>query len=542
MSAENAVLLFGGRNITVLYGDTWRFDGTNWTQVASTGPIGRDGHSMAFASQLGAKTNRVVLFGGDSGTLTLKDTWEWNGSSWSAAVDGATSVFGHGLVYDSVISRVLRFGGGPLYKPLSELQHYDGTAWGTHGDSPASGRFGLGMAYDTQRGIAVTFGGENLTALQPGTWEWESAFQVWTERVVLVQPSPRSLTPLVYDQKRKRSVLFGGFGVAFPYADTWEYRALGGTCSTTAECDGVACVDGACCEAASCGSCSSCSSVTGLCTPVVGAEDPDSCSGDDICDSTGTCKPKQGVTCTTPADCASGFCADGVCCSAPCQGACEACDLPGSPGICTLVTGDARHGTCPGTAPCGSTCTGQSPSCEYTPLGSPCGSVCETSTLTASACDGQGVCTVAAPEDCANGFACLDGSACRTSCSEDSHCASDRVCRDGACVFPASTCLDDVTVREEDGSVHSCGAYTCASGACLANCTFAAQCADGFVCDAERKCVSVSDATSEEDEGCGCSLPGREPPVRGMLLLFGILVTACRTRRRGAGARTAVTP
>jgi hypothetical protein len=59
-------------------GDSWRFDGTHWSQVQDIGPAPRVAHNMAFDSTRGA----IVLFGGLEGAsaanATLGDTWEHN--------------------------------------------------------------------------------------------------------------------------------------------------------------------------------------------------------------------------------------------------------------------------------------------------------------------------------------------------------------------------------------------------------------------------------------------------------------------------------
>ena len=53
-------------------GDSWRFDGTHWSQVQDIGPAPRVDHNMAFDSTRGA----IVLFGGLDANATLGDTWE----------------------------------------------------------------------------------------------------------------------------------------------------------------------------------------------------------------------------------------------------------------------------------------------------------------------------------------------------------------------------------------------------------------------------------------------------------------------------------
>ena len=44
----------------------------------------------------------------------------------------------------------------------------------------------------------------------------------------------------------------------------------------------------------------------------------------------------NGQPCSMATDCASGQCADGVCCNVDCSGRCRACNLAGSVGTCTF--------------------------------------------------------------------------------------------------------------------------------------------------------------------------------------------------------------
>jgi N-acetylneuraminic acid mutarotase len=49
--------------------------------------------------------------------------------------------------------------------------------------------------------------------------------------------------------------------------------------------------------------------------------------------------------CGSPAECGSGFCADGVCCDLPCTSPCSACDVVGQVGLCSAVARGPLHGT-----------------------------------------------------------------------------------------------------------------------------------------------------------------------------------------------------
>ena len=74
-------VLFGGWSSATVasLGDTWLWDGTNWTkETPASQPSARSSHAMAFDPV----SQRVVLYGGWSGSTALADTWYWNGSNW----------------------------------------------------------------------------------------------------------------------------------------------------------------------------------------------------------------------------------------------------------------------------------------------------------------------------------------------------------------------------------------------------------------------------------------------------------------------------
>ena len=62
------------------------------------------------------------------------------------------------------------------------------------------------------------------------------------------------------------------------------------------------------------------------------------CEGDKICNHLGECVSDLGAVCAYGEDCYSGQCQDGFCCESACDGLCEACDLAGHEGSCTVVS------------------------------------------------------------------------------------------------------------------------------------------------------------------------------------------------------------
>jgi hypothetical protein len=129
---------------------------------------------------------------------------------------------------------------------------------------------------------------------------------------------------------------------------------------------------------------------------------PDVADAAPDCDATGTCNRPQGATCATAAECASGYCVDGVCCSNACEGPCRSCNQPNLDGTC--------QGYAAGTDP------------EYE---------CTTGTT----CNGAGACgPQSPPASKANGSLCAAGTECA------SGFCTDGVCCNSACSSPCQTC------------------------------------------------------------------------------------------------------
>jgi Galactose oxidase, central domain len=89
---HHQIVMFGGMDVKgsakghYVFGDTWLWDGSNWTRAKPTGdlPEARDGAGMDYDRSHG----RLVLFSGyvynSMGTGSPSfDSWTWNGSHWT---------------------------------------------------------------------------------------------------------------------------------------------------------------------------------------------------------------------------------------------------------------------------------------------------------------------------------------------------------------------------------------------------------------------------------------------------------------------------
>jgi hypothetical protein len=111
-AGRNRLVLFGGTNsgATAFFGDTWEHDGTAWEQrTPLTSPGPRAESVLVYASHL----QRCVLVGGFS-AQDHRDTWLWDGSDWTpvATVGQPDTGTGIGGVYDPDRREVIVFGGG----------------------------------------------------------------------------------------------------------------------------------------------------------------------------------------------------------------------------------------------------------------------------------------------------------------------------------------------------------------------------------------------------------------------------------------------
>jgi hypothetical protein len=138
----------------------------------------------------------------------------------------------------------------------------------------------------------------------------------------------------------------------------------GTACTLNTECENANCVDGVCCNNACGGLCQACSAVKkgqgadGTCGAIKINTDPDmECAGTMSCNGAGACVAQPlGAACAMGTECASTFCADGVCCNQACGGACRGCAVVGTVGTCSLyAAGTDPDNECNGADP---TCNG----------------------------------------------------------------------------------------------------------------------------------------------------------------------------------------
>jgi len=199
-------------------------------------------------------------------------------------------------------------------------------------------------------------------------------------------------------------------------------KAAGSGCGVGTECASGNCLDGVCCTQPTCPQCQNCGASGACSVTVANADDTTgaTCSGTNTCDGSGACRTKPGLTCGSGAECASGNCLDGVCCT---QSSCPQCRNCGSDGTCSVTVSSAddttgatctgNHTTCSaaGACVCASGYSGSPPSCV---LADPC---------MPDPCNGHGTCSAGACT-CSFGFASTTCSQCDTGYSGYPSCAA----------------------------------------------------------------------------------------------------------------------
>jgi MYXO-CTERM domain-containing protein len=145
----------------------------------------------------------------------------------------------------------------------------------------------------------------------------------------------------------------------------------------------------------------------------------------------------------------------------------------------------------------------------------------------------------AGPEGCESGF-CVDGLCCDTACT-DACSRCDVPGAEGTCASPcldathAQLCPDAAGGACSDTAACasvSCAPFLCtvAARGCATTCATVRDCAPGFACDGDGRCVAPPDAV-DGDAGA-CSLEGAPSRAPAAALALGALVAAIGLRRR----------
>ena len=255
--ARSVAVLFGGcgtlgagSSCDEVLGDTWEWDGEDWTPRAlGAGPPARWGHRMAYDE----RTSEVVAYGGlgasagacgHAGSTACVDTWAWDGDVWapraSEANPGRRADFG--MAYDPLALAVLAFGGvtsdaGSCGVPggygCSDTWTRGADGWVLREGAGGPGeRWSPALGLDVARGRVVMFAGKRgVSQERADTWGWTG--EGWLEHAVFAHAAGRAGHSLAYDPAGRGVLVFGGRGDGLGACsaeerssfctETWEY-------------------------------------------------------------------------------------------------------------------------------------------------------------------------------------------------------------------------------------------------------------------------------------------------------------------------------
>lgn len=229
-SNRQVCVFFGGYDGNNYLNETWEFNGTDWIQKQTqNAPSIRYNASMAYDSN----NNVTVLFGGYtvSGTnqVMLNDTWIYNGTDWTQ-INTATKPevrSQHTIVYDSVRSKIILFGGKSADNKLWE---FNGTDWAvinvtnTSANIPAA-RYGHSMAYDVYREKIILYGGYNFGKYYNDTWEFNTKNNTWKKITTTQNPNYPFQGAMIWSSDDKRIYYFGGKNDTLVSDQLWYFSA-----------------------------------------------------------------------------------------------------------------------------------------------------------------------------------------------------------------------------------------------------------------------------------------------------------------------------
>ncbi len=225
-------VLFGGETPSgQILGDTWTVYpgsyGVNWTELSpSAAPTPRYDYALTYDGAMGED----LLFGGNSSTGPLNDSWTFSDGAWTNVTTGVAPPARSGavLVYDPVDSEAVLFGGEGAQGPLNDTWTYSPTA-GWENVSPVhspSPRSGAAAAYDGECGCVLLFGGRAADGAALGdTWTFASG--AWTELFPSGAPPARYEAGMA-NLSAYGVLLFGGSNGTGDLGDTYTFGNLTG--------------------------------------------------------------------------------------------------------------------------------------------------------------------------------------------------------------------------------------------------------------------------------------------------------------------------
>ena len=187
-------------------------------------PGARYGHDLCYDEL----RNRVILFGGfHNDGRPLGDTWIWDSHTWMHVnTKGPKPRKWPAMAFHSKIGFIVLFGGrtgvGQNGISLADTWIWNGKSWIKLEINGPPGRDQHRMVYDKKRQRIVLFGGWDGTKVLDDVWEFDG--EKWEQ--VMSGPTARAPFGLAYDEKHQNTILFGGKSLVDFFDDTWTWDGM----------------------------------------------------------------------------------------------------------------------------------------------------------------------------------------------------------------------------------------------------------------------------------------------------------------------------
>lgn len=207
---------------------TFEWDGEAWHKfdTLTTKPGSRKWSSMVYDPTL----RKTVLFGGYIDIIYFKETWTWDGTTWTrVAKDSSPSPRSQmAMFYDPTMKKTVLFGGigrensNEKIARYNDMYSFDGSKWTEIKNltTVPSPRYGMEVRFDPISGKVIMFGGKNdLEQYINEQWEWNGT--AWTKAAPANAPSARMNGQLVFDPSVQKLTLFGGYA-GYYFSEAWR--------------------------------------------------------------------------------------------------------------------------------------------------------------------------------------------------------------------------------------------------------------------------------------------------------------------------------
>ncbi|MEM6532042.1 MAG: hypothetical protein AAF654_05430 [Myxococcota bacterium] len=237
--------LTAATNFSCLYEKTWAWDGTGWTEVATTGPFPRTNFGMAADPSEG-----ILVYGGGlnaSGSCSINnprtqpdDAWRWTGTQWQQV---ATDLAGNDridMAYDHASERIVM-----MPSTASELSVWENDGWVPVRDPSPSydppNRSDASLVSAGDQGLLMYGGcdsGSNRCNSGPAPgfgdcyscgdgWLWREDRWMQVHEADHEAPESRRFAAATHRPAEPSTLMFGGVIDNQPTNETWRFTGAG---------------------------------------------------------------------------------------------------------------------------------------------------------------------------------------------------------------------------------------------------------------------------------------------------------------------------